>query len=201
MCFIHSAIIPIFGRNGRSGLQGGKVGRKRKPETKHCKVCGRIWVAELWWEKDNETCSRGCGVALAWERRVGFGGWTKRKTRLSTVQPSSIDIAWAAGVYEGEGSTSRAKTSCKVSVTQKDSWILWKFLRLFGGSVKRRKDRSDSDWTINGVMARGFLMTIYVFLSPWRKTQARYALGLTDERNWREYKQLVEAGNTDSLAP
>jgi hypothetical protein len=75
-------------------------------------------------------------------------------------------------------------------VTQKDPWLLHRLQELFGGRVYPQKTRPKSisggpikdygdqwAWWIGGARARGFLMTIYTFLSPRRREQARVALG------------------------
>lgn len=96
--------------------------------------------------------------------------------------PTNIDIAWAAGIWEGEGnccSTSWSKegqkhTTTKIVVTQKDPWLLNKLKLLFGGSIC--KHSFCFQWSITGARARGFIMTIYTFLSPRRKEQVRNVL-------------------------
>jgi hypothetical protein len=91
------------------------------------------------------------------------------------LTPSIIEIAWAAGIYEGEG---HARLPGSVSVTQKDRWILDKLQSFFGGTIGRAgrsaayRDTIMWTWNISGTRARGFLMTIYGFLSPRRKAQA-----------------------------
>jgi len=115
--------------------------------------------------------------------------------------PTTLDIAWAAGIFEGEGSC-RAKItdrgyigSAIVIVNQKKPWILQRLQALFGGTLRYR-DRSKYnsipqflegrqiihselwDWRISGARARGFIMTIYKFLSPHRKAQIEKTLGL-----------------------
>ena len=99
------------------------------------------------------------------------------------------DIAWAAGVYEGEGTCARPTKAARtqlVSVTQKDRWLCDKLKELFGGWVYKytypatgnRPARTYHYWKLTGPAARGFLMTIYLFLSPRRKQQVRTALGV-----------------------
>lgn len=114
--------------------------------------------------------------------------WEWKTTGKATEHPTSLDIAWAAGLIEGEGSMAPAGGSSRVYLHQTDRWILDRFLALFGGTVEvtrpagRSKDgfqRQDLHaWWITGARARGFLMTIYKFLSPKRKMQARRALRL-----------------------
>lgn len=102
-----------------------------------------------------------------------------------TLRPTLVDIAWAAGVYEGEGSTDYHSRATRVTVTQKDGWILHKFRALFGGSVRyegrhtlyRGEYRGNHRWYLRGSRARGFLLTVFSWLSPRRRLQVRKALG------------------------
>ena len=96
-------------------------------------------------------------------------------------------IAWAAGIYEGEGNVQKPthyNRTQNIQITQKDRWMLDRFKQLFGGSVNfyeypattSRPARSFFHYSLTGPAARGFLMTIYMFLSPRRKAQVREAL-------------------------
>lgn len=116
--------------------------------------------------------------------------WDRRHTAAKSVKkPTILDIAWAAGIYEGEG-TSAAKggnrCSERVVVNQKDPWLCAHLKELFGGStyhyVRSQRGRKNLEpintWTINGPRAKGFLLTIYSFLSPRRRLQVRKTLGV-----------------------
>jgi len=94
----------------------------------------------------------------------------------ATVHPSTIDVAWAAGIYEGEGHVDYSKNNLRACVTQKEEWLLEKLLLLFGGAIYNRNSRSTSAWYLNGARAWGFLTTIYAFLGPRRKKQIDFAL-------------------------
>lgn len=109
----------------------------------------------------------------------------------ATQHPTVQDICWAAGIWEGEGSCQRTAGSEHATVSQKDLWLLYKFQDLFGGSVRQRDvnkskskifgkeyERICGEWYTSGARARGFLMTIYKFLSPRRQDQVQKALGL-----------------------
>jgi hypothetical protein len=101
-------------------------------------------------------------------------------------KPCALDIAWAAGVYEGEGTCAaprHSRPSLSVLIVQKDIWLLEKLKRLFGGSVYYRKSYAlhlspCSVWALTGPRARGFAYTIYTYLSPRRRVQLRKALGV-----------------------
>lgn len=94
--------------------------------------------------------------------------------------PSMCDIAWAAGIIEGEG-TIDSTPSERVTAVQKDPWLIQRLKRLFGGSVRKRisKGFKEGDvyvWMLCGPRARGFIMTTFSFYSPRRKAQAKAAL-------------------------
>jgi len=94
--------------------------------------------------------------------------------------PTSLDIAWVAGFYEGEGSCGWKHTD-KIQVPQSEDglMVLKKCVELFGGSISRRggngtkKGKLMYEWHIHGSRARAFSMTIYKFLSPKRQNQIR----------------------------
>lgn len=98
----------------------------------------------------------------------------KRPDLDATATPSDIEIAWAAGVYEGEGSCSRVAIregtwALNVHVGQRDLWLLERLRVLFGGSIHRRPNIGD--WHIHGTRAEEFLLSIFSFLSPRRQGQ------------------------------
>jgi len=102
----------------------------------------------------------------------------------ATRKPTAIDIAWAAGIYEGEGSCVASgekdskgdRRSFAVNVPQKDPEILYKLCDLFGGrislfNVKSRTRFPIYHWVNCGDRARAFLTAIYPFLTAKRKAQ------------------------------
>ena len=97
--------------------------------------------------------------------------------------PSTAELAWAAGIYEGEGSVSRLSSGSPIMrVYQKDEWLPRRLLALFGGHCTSRKgnvlapDSLHWIWALYGERARMFLMQIFGFLSPRRQAQIRLAL-------------------------
>jgi len=81
-----------------------------------------------------------------------------------------LDIAWAAGIYEGEGCCNKDGA---LHVAQKDPWLLLRLQAFFGGSVTETKGKRCGVWLVSGARARGFAMTIYSLLSPRRQAQIR----------------------------
>ena len=101
----------------------------------------------------------------------------------ATVSPTTHDITWAAGLFEGEGSVASRGQCAVAQMSQKDVWVLQRFKELFGGSISAYTCNGDrqtamNKWMISGARARGFLMTIYGRLSPRRKEQVRGVLNV-----------------------
>ena len=110
-------------------------------------------------------------------------GYRLAKTAPSEV-PTPHDIIWAAGFFEGDGSCKPYRNgSTYLTITQKDTWVLEKLRRLFGGSIgphhidKARPELNNSHWQLCGARARGFLMSVYELMSPRRQAQIQKALG------------------------
>lgn len=92
--------------------------------------------------------------------------------------PTAIDIAWAAGVYEGEGSCrGHQKRSILAQMCQKDPEVLYRLKELFGGSVAEYANPGSTKqgmifkWTVSGDKARILFALIYPFLTARRKSQ------------------------------
>lgn len=107
----------------------------------------------------------------------------KDREGLDAVRrPTAIEIAWAAGIYEGEGScitnhNGTGSISFVVSVNQKDPELLYRMREMFGGTVKlcnrkfEGKIRPIYHWKICGDRARTFIASVYPFLTARRKEQ------------------------------
>lgn len=110
-----------------------------------------------------------------------------------------LDIAWAAGIIEGEGTLTLEScgTSPRVSVCQKEPFIIERLQALFGGSMTLRPGRisnplSQSDihvWTLCGAPALGLMFTIYKWLSPRRRDSVkRISTHLVINGQWRRFR-------------
>lgn len=78
-----------------------------------------------------------------------------------------IMIAWAAGIYEGEGHTEKGHP---VRITQKDTWILYKLMSLYGGNIIPHGNGC-SNWSLDGPSGRELLKLFIPYLSPRRIKQ------------------------------
>jgi len=109
----------------------------------------------------------------------------------ATKKPTSQEIAWAAGFYEGEGWCTCSKDpylNVCAQIGQKQKWPIEQIVSLFGGRMReRRNSPTPWQWTVQGPRAVGFLMTIYKFLSPRRKEQVYPLL-----KTWREYDGIEQ---------
>ena len=104
-----------------------------------------------------------------------------------TEVPTTLDIAFFAGFYEGEGSvwTRKGYNALTVYVPQKEPELLYKMRNFWGGSVRFIVNRGTKAsptfegydswknplyrWQISGDRARAFLRAIYPFLSSRRR--------------------------------
>lgn len=152
--------------------------------------------------KKNATTKGFCGAHyITWGRygdpltRNQNLGKERNNTKKATKSPTLLEIAWAAGFYEGEGNCrangkfkSGKLRSASVHIYQRDIEPLEKMLVLFGGRIcktKRNNNRrlgintkDGHSWYLSGSRARGFAMTMYVFLTTRRKLQIRKTLGI-----------------------
>ncbi|HTF68231.1 MAG TPA: hypothetical protein VK638_36700 [Edaphobacter sp.] len=100
-------------------------------------------------------------------------GSQRRPELAATKAPSAIDIAWSAGIYEGEGTcrnTCKTKTGFMLSVVQKDPELLYRLRDWFGGSV-RLMGSGVYTWDACGDRARVFMGVTYPFFTARRKAQ------------------------------
>lgn len=95
----------------------------------------------------------------------------------ATKVPTNLDVAWAAGIYEGEGScvcpNVNGSHSFSVMVSQKDPELLYRLRDMFGGTVRPYMNGGFDihRWQICGDRGRVFLATIYPYLTARRKQQ------------------------------
>jgi len=103
--------------------------------------------------------------------------WVKRnKPELApTKTPTAIDIAWAAGIYEGEGTCrlcGKTKRGFMAAVVQKDPELLYRLRDWFGGNVRGNgAEYTAYTWDVCGDYGRIFAALIYGFMTARRKSQ------------------------------
>src|SRR3989304_8991448 len=87
-------------------------------QSRNCERCGQEFLiggrsGRRW----RRFCSKRC--AMIGQKR-GLGSMSKNCA--PTLHPTVFDIAWAAGIYEGEGSCTRDTTE-RAHVGQKHHWL------------------------------------------------------------------------------
>lgn len=155
----------------------------RKQLGKCCHRCHR----DDWYVRPNgyRNCA-WCSLSSRWKCDAPTSPLGRQDGRIpkAVCRPMPMAIAWAAGVFEGEGSACYANQTTRVSITQNDRAILEVFMLMFGGRVHQASKHNALSnkpcfhWVATGSRARGFGMTIYQFLSSRRKRQMYKALHL-----------------------
>jgi hypothetical protein len=111
-------------------------------------------------------------------------------TPRAQCSPTSLELAWAAGLIEGEGTFNRTggkhqtMHTERIGVRQVDRECVDRLQRLFGGSVNPvdysknpiSKAKTLWHWGVYGSRARGVMQTLYTFFSQVRRQQIRRAL-------------------------
>ena len=123
-------------------------------------------------------CSKACSASVRF-KGTHYNYGSVKPGLEATISPTNMDLAWAAGIFEGEGyMNKRGNTSQQCGVGQKDRWVVDKFKAMFGGSIGEREINGAPfyEWHISGARARGFLMTMFTFLSPRRQEQVTACL-------------------------
>lgn len=93
----------------------------------------------------------------------------------ATTVPTELDIAWAAGIYEGEGCcrlAGKTKRGLMVQIVQKDHELLYWLRDWFGGSIQNQGTQANCGvWNCCGDRARIFLGLIYGRMTARRRAQ------------------------------
>jgi hypothetical protein len=89
---------------------------------------------------------------------------------------TSLNIAWAAGFLEGEGSFMQSRTTPYLECCQVQLEPLQRLQAMFGGTISFYERKSNNPkwsdyhrWTLYGNKAAGVMMTLYTLMSPKRQ--------------------------------
>lgn len=101
--------------------------------------------------------------------------------------PTELEVAWAAGLYEGEGSCHKPSTpgaSLRINIDQQDTEILHRLTEYFGGNIAERTRKQTtlpdgryfdsarcSVWYISGRRAEFFIAKVWPYMSQRRRAQ------------------------------
>lgn len=114
-------------------------------------------------------------------------GWQWKTTPKAEHSPTMMDLAWIAGLLEGEGSFMKATPICeRVTCAQVDREPIDRLHALLGGRVRtvsnakgfsaHKRGSVIHEWRVNGARARGVMLTLYPLLTTRRRAQIRKAL-------------------------
>ena len=150
-----------------------------------CQRCGRSVLRRRDKSYRQKFCSRFCA------------GRQRQSQALSIfVAPTRENIAWAAGIFEGEGSFAHSGLRrIRATVSQKDEWILLRLQQFFGGAIAlvHRNDGKPNyfTWTVTGSSARWFIASIESWLSPRRRAQLEKHTGVPPVSDSRATQVVV----------
>lgn len=106
--------------------------------------------------------------------------------------PKELAVAWAAGLFDGEGTVTILKNRINASITMTDLDILEQMQYHFGGSiypVTKREEHWKDAWVWrkgNSIEVMEFLETLYPYLSARRQLRIQDAREvLKENRNVR----------------
>lgn len=107
---------------------------------------------------------------------------------------STINVAWAAGFMEGEGSFYCNNGAGIVTAAQVQREPLDRLQVLFGGIIRQRQTKGFSEkpiwvWTLPSHRSIEVMMTLYVLMSPKRKKQIATAL-----ERWKRARIMKRRG-------
>lgn len=120
-----------------------------------------------------------------------------REVGMATRNATSIvDLAWAAGFLEGEGSFYARDGSAKVSAGQVQKAPLERLHKLFGGHIWLKTAPTSLSstpiwiWYLSSRRSAAVMMTLYAFMSPKRKQEIEKALA-----EWSSARNIRSAGS------
>ena len=102
----------------------------------------------------------------------------------------TVDVHWAAGFLDGEGSFATCGSAARIQATQVELYPLKKLVRLFGGHISPKKLSGLSkkplhSWAQTNINAIGVMFMLYDLMSPPRQRQIEKAVALWRERGAR----------------
>ena len=118
---------------------------------------------------------------------------------------STIELAWAAGFLEGEGSFLNYGSPC-VTAAQVHPEPIERINRIFPGTVSQRKTHGFSDKTITVWKAKSglsieIMMTLYTLMSPKRKGEIDACLDRWKRSRLMKRRGTGKCGRGHPLTP
>jgi hypothetical protein len=117
------------------------------------------------------------------------------------MSPSVTELAWAAGFFDGEGSTCLCNNSLRLQVSQNELEPLERFRVAVGvGKINRRwrtngfKDRWNYMYWVGGANAKTALDLLWPYLSSIKRRQALKAFNKIKQNPWSKPYTREELG-------
>lgn len=113
------------------------------------------------------------------------------KAAPASMKRTPYMLGWAAGFYEGEGSSFYSATarSHRIVINQVEREPLERMVQYFGGHIHAIPPHGMSKpswrWQCYGARARGIMLTFYALLSQKRQAQIRKVIALGEVRTQR----------------
>jgi hypothetical protein len=121
--------------------------------------------------------------------RVDFAAAPKNAIEAMTT----IELAWLAGFYEGEGWVSVGGGSVRLGIAQKDPWPLEQVAERVGLGTIRQGKTGMYFWTVCGQPAVALLEAMRQWLSPRRIAQGEDAIAKRkSDKVGRAYRARVK---------
>ncbi len=111
-----------------------------------------------------------------------------------------VDIAWLAGLVEGEGNISINGQSFTIRIKMADRDVVMRAAVLLGGKlypIRAPRSGRKAMWLtqVKGATAAGWAMTLYPWLGRRRRHQVRAAI-----KDWRSQRNgVINAGLSDAI--
>jgi len=107
------------------------------------------------------------------------------------MKRTALMLGWAAGFYEGEGSSFYSATarSHRIVINQVEREPLERMVAYFGGHIHaipaHRTSLPSWRWQCYGALARGLMLTLYALLSAKRQAHIRKVIDAGKVRSQR----------------
>lgn len=164
---------------------------------------------EVYWQTKGESYQTYNDILGALEGaklelyRTLIGPYETSKAFVNGALPGQPDLAWAAGFYDGEGSTSRVrrrtKSGVRIGISQKEPLLLLRFKDAVGGVGNIRPPaKGEKCWQYTITRFNDILYVIEVLWPHLGITKRRQALNAFVA--WREGRDTDLALPSDELS-
>lgn len=160
-------------------------------------------IVEAWHagQRNKSWLGRAFGVSRPTVYRVLEDSGLSGVREVSPRETSALDIAWLAGLLEGEGNVAINGRSLTIRVKMTDHDVVLRAATILGGPMYTdpviRSGKTKPTWTaqVKGALAAGWAMTLYPWFGQRRREQVRRAIA-----HWRTQGHgVISTGLEDSI--